>query len=191
MRYYLYYDNKPKRFVIQIQSRSFTSPFAPSRGIMNITANTALIWYLFVFCSCEVSASVVLSKQIMRLIEKAGNLSAMAYSLKPTEGHVFVDEPDRALFYEGPINGQAYCFVAFRGTTLTWMDWKQNMDPKKKNMCVNVNNIQQCCTTRNGFYDAYAASYIEELEDRLRTCAKKCVNKDECVVLTGHSQVRP
>jgi Lipase (class 3) len=35
---------------------------------------------------------------------------------------------------------------------------------------------------------AFNTPYQSEMEKSLRDCAKDCVNKDECVVLTGHSQ---
>jgi hypothetical protein len=35
---------------------------------------------------------------------------------------------------------------------------------------------------------AYNTAYRSDMEKSLRACAKDCVNKDECVVLTGHSQ---
>ena len=35
---------------------------------------------------------------------------------------------------------------------------------------------------------AYDTPYRSDMEKSLRDCAKDCVNKDECVVLTGHSQ---
>jgi hypothetical protein len=150
----------------------------------------ALIWPALLLFVPNVSASVVLSKEIMNLVEKSGELSNMTYDVKPALGQAFIDEPDQALFYKGPVNGHDYCFGAFRGTTMTWVDWEQNFDPKTHDVCVTLDNVEQCCTTRNGFYDAYSTSYMKELEEKIRDCAKSCKNKDECVVLTGHSQVR-
>ena len=48
--------------------------------------------------------------------------------------------------------------------------------------------VSKCCTTRLGFYQAYDTTYRAAMEEELRKCAKTCDNKDECVVLTGHSQ---
>jgi hypothetical protein len=47
---------------------------------------------------------------------------------------------------------------------------------------------KHCCTTHSGFYTAYHAGYLVELEAAIRKCAKTCQNPDECVVFTGHSQ---
>jgi len=45
-----------------------------------------------------------------------------------------------------------------------------------------------CCTVRAGFYDAYHTNYYQDFEMALRRCAQDCLNPDECVILTGHSQ---
>ena len=39
-----------------------------------------------------------------------------------------------------------------------------------------------------GLFAAYNTDYRDKMEQSLRECAKDCINKDECVVLTGHSQ---
>jgi hypothetical protein len=143
------------------------------------------------------SAGLILSEAVMNLVAKSAELSVMAYQSKPAFGESFIDEPDQAMFYKGKVNNQDYCFAAFRGTTSTWIDWQQNFDPTTKNICVKTGGTnqqqqqqQQCCTTRNGYFDAFSASYIKVLEEKVRSCAKTCTNKDECLVLTGHSQVR-
>jgi len=131
----------------------------------------------------------------MNLAKESAVLSAMAYDTSFTSSgfqdfESFTDEPDQALFVKKTVGGNDYCFGVFRGTTMKWVDWKQNFDPKSQEVCVAVGGHEQCCVTRNGFFDAYSTSYASKLEERLRECAKTCTNKDECVVLTGHSQVR-
>jgi len=138
-------------------------------------------------------ASIVLSKELMNLAKESAVLSAMAYdtsfiSSEFQDFEPFTDEPDQALFVKKTVGGNDYCFGVFRGTTMTWVDWQQNFDPKSQEVCVAVGGHEQCCVTRNGFFDAYSTSYASKLEERLRECAKTCTNKDECVVLTGHSQ---
>jgi hypothetical protein len=69
---------------------------------------------------------LVLSERIMRLSKAAAELSALAYEEHPPgdayDSFVFYDaEPDQAIVAQK--NG--YCYGAFRGTTLTWDDWKQ------------------------------------------------------------------
>lgn len=72
---------------------------------------------------------------------------------------------------------------------MTWADWQQNFDLGKQDVCVQeADGLTNCCTTREGYYKAYMTSYRQKMEESLRECAKDCPNKDECVVLTGHSQ---
>lgn len=82
-----------------------------------------------------------------------------------------------------------YCFAAFRGTTLTWVDWQQNIELGSEEICESTSmSHKTCCTVRAGFYHAYDTKYRNELESAIRECAKSCKNPDECVVFTGHSQ---
>jgi hypothetical protein len=83
-----------------------------------------------------------------------------------------------------------YCFAAFRGTTMTWVDWQQNFELGKEEVCITEGMLgsKHCCSTRSGFYRAYNTDYRGKLEAAIRKCAKTCANPDECVVLTGHSQ---
>ena len=141
-----------------------------------------------------VSGSVVLTEALMNLAKESAVLSAMAYDIDPTgdgykEFSYYNDEPDQALFAKTTIGGNDYCFGVFRGTTMTWVDWEQNVDPNSHEVCVDLGDEQtHCCTTRKGFFDAYTTSYVKELEMDLRNCTKTCTNKDECLILTGHSQ---
>uniref|UniRef100_A0A7S1UZX3 Fungal lipase-type domain-containing protein n=2 Tax=Grammatophora oceanica TaxID=210454 RepID=A0A7S1UZX3_9STRA len=154
-------------------------------------------------------ADVVLTKNIMNLIKTGAELSILAYEedIPADDNHseytgfqFYDEEPDQALVVK---THDGYCYGAFRGTTLTWIDWSQNFDPTTSDVCVNVttstttnttnststpDDVEVCCTTRNGFYEAYHTSYDIELEQAIRECAKSCSNPDECVIFTGHSQ---
>jgi hypothetical protein len=149
-----------------------------------------------VFVSCLVmltklaSADVVLNENIMNLALQSAELSALAYDEDPPGEEYdnfgyFDSEPDQALAAKkGP-----YCFGAFRGTTMTFVDWQQNFNPGKMELCVNATDGEEdCCMTRSGFFEGYWTSYKDEFEASIRECAKTCSNTDECVVLTGHSQ---
>lgn len=133
--------------------------------------------------------SVVLSRPVMDLVREAALLSSMAYQSSPNATgfdylNNFLKEPDQAIVAKR----DGYCYGAFRGTTMTWTDWSQNFDPKSIDACVGNGESTMCCTTRNGFYEAYMTDYRDQLESEIRECAKSCTNMDECVVLTGHSQ---
>jgi hypothetical protein len=139
------------------------------------------------------SADVVLNEKIMQLSKTAAELSILAYAKDPPNDIAFKggnyeafgffdEEPDQALMVK---TKDGYCFGAFRGTVMTWLDWKQNLHMGKKDVCAN----KICCSTRAGFYNAYITNYTRYFEESLRACAKTCTRgPDDCVVLTGHSQ---
>lgn len=137
--------------------------------------------------SC-VDAGLVLSEKIMDLSETCAFLSNEAYMASPDstgydEMENFVDEPDQALV----ARKDGYCFVAFRGTTLTMTDWFQNIKIGKNEVCAVGGDV--CCEVRSGFRDAYREpAYRADLEKKVMDCTSKCANSDECLVLTGHSQ---
>lgn len=122
-------------------------------------------------------------------------------------------EPDHAFVAKK----DGYCYGVFRGTTLTVEDWSQNLELGEESICGSDATTGEeepavCCTVRSGFYNAYHADYyrgrifvgikrecasphlfsfyfeIPDFETALRHCAKDCLDPDECVVLTGHSQ---
>lgn len=116
-------------------------------------------------------------------------------------------EPDQALV----VKKDGFCFGVFRGTTLTLEDWSQNSILSSEEICGSDSTVFSvasktkkgieaedttsageappvCCTVRAGFYDAYHTNYYQDFEMALRHCAQDCLNPDECVVLTGHSQ---
>ena len=134
-------------------------------------------------------ADIVLSEMIMKLSQKAAHLAAEAYQPEPacdwcTSLVNYIEEPDQALVAE---DDAGYCFGVFRGTTPTAVDWGQNIDPRNEPVCTTKDR-SACCTTRQGFYDAYITSYHQKMENEVRKCASKCDRPNECVVLTGHSQ---
>lgn len=130
---------------------------------------------------------LVLSEKVMKLVHTSAILSALAYEENPPHGDFqhfgyYDSEPDQALVakYKG------YCYGAYRGTTLTWDDWQQNLVIGNHQVC-GVNETV-CCSTRLGFWQAYDTDYRAEMEEALEACAAECENPKECVVLTGHSQ---
>jgi hypothetical protein len=142
-----------------------------------------------------VRSDLVLSEKVMTLTKEAARLSILAYEEEPPDDTVthdyeafgyFDDEPDQALTAK-TVDG--YCFVAFRGTSLTFEDWSQNLEIGNIDVCATKSaGVQTCCTSRVGFYGAYDTQYRLDVEKSVRACAKSCPNRDECVVLTGHSQ---
>jgi hypothetical protein len=72
------------------------------------------------------ASDVVLSERVLKLSKTAAELSSLSYEEDPpgdaySHFGFYDDEPDQAIVAQK--NG--YCFGAFRGTTLTWDDWKQ------------------------------------------------------------------
>ena len=142
-----------------------------------------------------VRSDLVLSKRIMDLVVTSAKLSKSAYAEEEPSDSVNAEYSDLRFFNEEPDQAltaktkDGYCFVSFRGTSMTWEDWKQNLDMGTKDICVNIDaGVEKCCTSRRGFYQAYNTGYATEVEKAVRDCAKTCDNKDECVVITGHSQ---
>ena len=138
----------------------------------------------------HVAADLVLSERIMKLSRTAAELSALAYEEDPPPDPRFGlfgyydSEPDQALLVS---TSSGYCIAAFRGTTLTWDDWSQNLKLGTNQICPEYSD-SHCCTTRAGFWEAYDTAYRHELEAAIRNCTKTCDSPDECLVLTGHSQ---
>ena len=107
-----------------------------------------------------------------------------------TSTQSWVNEPDKAMI----VQIHDICYVAFRATTWTIDDWSQNLNPKYSRRVCNTDG--QCCTTRQGFYEAYHdVNYLDSLETALEECVKTCcVDPNDCdskeeewcdVVLTG------
>lgn len=162
-----------------------------SRSSLAMWKITALLLSLSVPLA---QSDLVLSEKIMDLTLTAAMLSSLAYENKTTAEAAGVayksfgfysKEPDQALTAQ---TKDGYCFVAFRGTSLTWDDWKQNLEIGNEDICVDLAGTQKCCTSRKGFYDAYDTVYRAQVEQAVRNCAKTCDDLNECVVITGHSQ---
>jgi len=167
---------------------SSSSSAVPIRHHVLLLLRVRVLLVVLVSSIGSTRADVVLSEHIMDLAKTSAELSAAVYNPEPncTECKSlsnFVDEPDQALFAEK----DGFCYGVFRGTTMTFVDWNQNFDPRSEPICTDADS-NVCCNTRQGFYDAYYASYYGDIEDAVRKCAKKCENPNECVVLTGHSQ---
>ncbi|KAL3903122.1 MAG: hypothetical protein SGILL_010566, partial [Bacillariaceae sp.] len=140
------------------------------------------------------SKNLVLSEHIMNLTVEAAKLSMLAYEEAEPDDTVtkiydafgyYDSEPDQALTVT---TSDGHCFVAFRGTSLTFEDWGQNLQIGMEDICIDIAGSTECCTTRVGFYSAYDTIYRKDVEDQVRACASKCKDKDDCVVITGHSQ---
>jgi len=150
------------------------------RGILALLLST--------WVSIKVDAQIVLSEKIMGLSKDCAVLSAEAYKPSPNSTGFdtlinFLDEPDQALL----ATKDGYCYLAFRGTTLTTQDWYQNIKLGDGSACNQSG--KECCTVRIGFQEAYSEpTFKSDLEKAVNGCVAKCKNKDECLVITGHSQ---
>ena len=96
-----------------------------STTTMNIVVSVGVLMVLF-YPSANALDAVVLSERVLKLSLAAAELSSLAYEENPPGDAYqhfgyFDSEPDQAIIAQK--NG--YCYAAFRGTTLTWEDWKQ------------------------------------------------------------------
>lgn len=158
------------------------------------TNTTLLTVTTILFTSWLVGAELVFDESLLTITLASAELSDAAFgnqggTLSQEWKHVefFTSETDQAVVAKK----SGFCFVAFRGTTLSWADWMQNSPMGTRQVCVADNETgsqEECCTTRAGFWGAYNADFKDQLESTVRDCAAACTNKDECVVLTGHSQ---
>jgi pimeloyl-ACP methyl ester carboxylesterase len=162
-------------------------------GVSTHSASSLVLAFalLGVLYPSSVTADLVLNEKIMKLSKIAAELSVLSYAEDPPNESAydsfgfFDDEPDQALVAQK----MGYCFAAFRGTTLTADDWRQNFKLGNEEVCKgSKKGDEQCCSTRTGYFQAYNTAYKNDMEDAIRACAKDCLNPDECVVLTGHSQ---
>jgi len=135
------------------------------------------------------TSGLVLNKRKMILTRHAGLVAKQAFDAEPVpsmDGWEYLwrfnSEPDQALV----ARRDGVCFGAFRGTTRTWSDWRQNFLIGKQQVCVGGG----CCSVHQGWDDAYNADFRVEFEEAIRDCARDCDpdRQDDCVVLTGHSQ---
>ena len=90
------------------------------------TCIVAAAFVYLLYLESTYAADVVLSEHILKLSKTSAELSSLAYEENPP-GDIYShfgfydNEPDQAIVAQK--NG--YCFGAYRGTTLTWDDWKQ------------------------------------------------------------------
>jgi pimeloyl-ACP methyl ester carboxylesterase len=157
-----------------------------TRSLSSLILAFALLGVLY---PSPVTADLVLNEKIMKISKIAAELSVLTYAeYPPSKAYdtfgFFDDEPDQALVAKK----LGYCFAAFRGTTLTAEDWRQNFKLGNEEVCTGPKGDEQCCSTRTGYFQAYNTAYKDDMEAAIRACAKECLNPDECVVLTGHSQ---
>lgn len=148
-----------------------------------------------------------LDENFLKLAYRAATLSGavnkddtVISKLYPT-ARSWTNEPDKALIVQ--LDDDGICWIAFRATTWTADDWAQNLNPRySESVCRPDSSSTQCCTTRQGFEEAYQeTNYWQALQDSLDECVSgsglsstgtahpACPNGQPCpVVLTGTSQ---
>lgn len=98
----------------------------------------------------------------------------------------FADGVDRAATAR-TFDGK-HCYAVYSATRPNFYDWLQNFAPFKRLVC----GPQGCCPVRSGWYNAYHASFREEVEKNVRSCVEQCREENEgsedCLVLGGFSQ---
>jgi len=152
---------------------------------------------------------VILDEKLRNMTNIAMELSMIAYFDRPEnrlgfeQFQVFRDgSTDQAIFARSAVtDDNARCFVAFRGTNL-WSisDVLQYMsffegtrdvycpkEQQEEDTTTTTATTTGCCKTRAGFWKAYHAKYRDSLETVVDDCVRKCHDKDDCLVLTGHS----
>lgn len=163
------------------------------------TTTLAIIIPLLLLHHVSAQQRLVLTAKILNITLEAARLSSFAYEAQEdgtindlTEEEEYEryynitgfndDDADAAVVARGK---DGYCYGAFRGTMMDLSDWYQNLDPSRE----EVSNVGGgSCDVRQGYKRGYFTNYYEEFERALRACADTCADKDECVVLTGHSQ---
>lgn len=137
----------------------------------------------------EADAKVVITESVMKITETSAILSDNIYEPNRNvtgfdEYEVFVDEPDAAILAQK----DGYCFLAFRGSTLSLSEWLDTLNDEFEDVCSEADG-KKCCKAREGFFNEYIVpSYKSRLEFKVRTCYHQCKDKDECLVLTGHAE---
>mmetsp|Transcript_15772 Transcript_15772/g.24534 ORF Transcript_15772/g.24534 Transcript_15772/m.24534 type:complete len:449 (+) Transcript_15772:31-1377(+) len=150
---------------------------------------------------------LVLDERVLNMSLIAANLSSLAYlpsmdfAVLDEDGNVtgyehpdyeeitfYNDEPDQAVVAKK----EGRCYLAFRGTNPDFDDWLQNANTDDRNICKDNNaSSTECCETRAGFADFLDTEPVIRGRADLQTCLDKtCTEetKDDCLVLTGHSQ---
>jgi len=144
---------------------------------------------------------LILSNEILALSAVAMQLSNLAYDNSTAylvaggndsyehpdfdEIAFYTDEPDKAIVAKK----DDHCYLAFRGSTLTWDDWMDNLDLTDIDVYKdNDSSTGEFCESRDGFSQFLNTDWAVEAYNNLKTCYESCENKDECLILTGHSQ---
>lgn len=146
----------------------------------------------------------VLTERVLSLAVVSANLSALAYE-NATEyatfdanGNVtgyfhpeyesisfYTEEPDQAIVAQK----DGYCFIAFRGTTVSGADWDQNIDIRNEEAYKNNDtSTGEFCTVRRGYADFLRTSEVDRANQELLACIPTCADPNDCVIITGHSQ---
>jgi len=141
--------------------------------------------------SRHVQADVVLSESMVQISLNSAILASEVYNQEPNvtgfdkyEYFEDEDESDAAILAEK----DGYCFLAFRGSLLSVDEWYKEIQEGYDSVCSEASE-SSCCDVRKGFYRTYSKpSYRTRLEFKMRTCFHHCKDKDECLVLSGHSQ---
>ena len=82
------------------------------------------------------------------------------------------------------------CLLFFPGTNgLNPLDVFQNFLPGFQQVCpIDLTVGGECCQARSGYYSGYDTYYRAELEGDVAACVATCLNADECLYISGHSQ---
>ena len=145
----------------------------------------------------------ILTRPVLEMTVEAAKLSALAYEVDiaqyavadsdPVEYqhpdyeeiHFYNEEPDQAIVAKR----DGRCYLAFRGTNVNFADWSQNINLGDVDLYQDNNSTTgQFCEGRRGFADFLNTAVVSQGREDLQTCFESCVDPDDCVVLTGHSQ---
>jgi hypothetical protein len=160
---------------------------------------TVAVLFLALAAADVAAAAFELTQEILEISSKTVQLSAIAYENADDyadgagnwthpdfeEIRFYTIEPDQAIL----ARQGGRCYVAFRGTTMTFSDWAQNTNLGDANIYKdNDETSGEFCETREGFSDFLRTDIYAQASQDLLACAAKCPDPDDCVVLTGHSQ---
>lgn len=150
---------------------------------------------------------LVLDERVLRISVIAADLSALAYATaedievwkvnNETTGETYFDHPDYdeiSFYTEEPDQAivakkEGRCYIAFRGTNANIDDWLQNAGLGTAQIFKD-NDVEsgESCDARGGFADFLATEVVSEGRAAVGACYETCEDKDDCLVITGHSQ---
>ena len=107
---------------------------------------------------------------------------------------IFRDEPESVIVAK--TMDHEHCLVEFRASVPgSKADSEIDNKPGIREICredeggdVLVTQTSSCCKVRLGYYEAYHASFLPEMEESIRACTSRCERSDCPVVLSGFSQ---